>query len=60
MLYRLGRLLQLAGMIIIPIALAGNVYDQTKVPLGRMLMLCAAGMAVFGLGWLIQQASRPS
>lgn len=58
LLYRLGRLLQLAGMIILPIAIAGNVYDETKVPLARMLVLCAIGMGVFGFGWLLQQASR--
>ena len=56
MLYRLGRIFQILGMAIIPVAMAGNVYDQRLVPLGKMLLYCAIGILVFGFGWLLQQA----
>jgi hypothetical protein len=59
MLYKLGRVLQLLGLIILPIAIAGNVADPTRMDLRQSLSLSAAGIAVFFVGWLLQQASRP-
>ena len=58
MLYRLGRLLQLVGMAMLPLAVAGNVVDQERMPLKTSLLLSAAGVAVFVVGWLIQQAGK--
>ena len=58
-LYRLGRLLQLIGMILLPLAIAGNLSPENPLDLRQSLMLSGAGVLVFGLGWLIQQAGRP-
>jgi len=58
MRYRLGRLLQLIGLIVLPMAIAGNAAE--KLSLGESLVISAAGMGVFSLGWLLQQGARPS
>lgn len=53
MLYKLGRFLQLAGLVILPIAIAGNVAE--KLELWPSLTLSAVGMCVFYLGWQMQR-----
>lgn len=57
MLYKLGRMLQVVGMIVVPFAIAGNVLE--KLDLKDFLLLAAVGMGIFMLGWLVQQSSRP-
>ncbi len=57
MLYKLGRFLQIVGMIVVPFAIAGNVLE--KLDLKDFLLLAAVGMVIFTLGWLVQQSSRP-
>ena len=57
MLYKLGRFLQVVGMIVVPVAIAGNVLE--KLDLKDFLVLAAIGMGIFTLGWLVQQSSRP-
>lgn len=57
-LYKLGRFLQLAGMFILPYAMVGNVME--KLDLKQMLVLCAIGVGVFAVGWLLQQAGGPA
>jgi hypothetical protein len=57
MLYNLGRVLQFAGVIILPVAIAGNVAE--KLDLKQSLMMSAVGVGVFLLGWLLQQTDRP-
>ena len=59
MLYRLGRLLQLIGMLILPLAIAGNLSPETALTLKQSLTMSGIGVLVFMLGWLIQQAGRP-
>ena len=59
MLYKLGRLLQLAGLVILPVAIAGNVARPDSVSLKASLTLSAVGVGVFALGWWLQQATRP-
>lgn len=59
MLYRLGRLLQLLGLLILPVAIAGNVADPLQMDLRRSLGLSCLGMLIFLVGWLLQQAARP-
>jgi hypothetical protein len=59
MLYRLGRFLQLLGLIILPLAIAGNLAREDQIDLKTSLTMSAAGVGVFVLGWLIQQSSRP-
>ncbi len=57
MLYKLGRLMQFAGLIILPVAMAGQIRES--LTLWQMLGLSAVGIIVFVLGWLLQQAARP-
>lgn len=59
MLYRLARLLQFLGLILLPVAIAGNVADPEQMDLRRSLTLSGIGVAVFFLGWLLQQAAKP-
>ncbi len=58
MLYKLGRSLQLVGMILLPLAIAGNLAPQQPMDLRSSLTLSAIGILVFGVGYLLQQASR--
>ena len=57
MLYRLARLLQLVGLLLLPIAMAGNIAE--RLDLRAMLVLAGIGVGVFALGWLLQQGVRP-
>jgi hypothetical protein len=59
MLYRLGRFLQVAGMIILPVGMAGNILEPEKVTVQDSLTVAAVGIAVFAAGWLAQQLGRP-
>jgi hypothetical protein len=59
MLYKLGRALQVVGMLLLPVAIAGNIAPGQPLDLRQSLTLSAVGMLVFGLGWLLQQAGRP-
>ena len=54
----LGRLLQLVGLIILPVAIAGNLANE-RLTLMQSLTLSAVGVLVFSLGWLLQQGARP-
>jgi hypothetical protein len=54
MRYRLGRFLQLLGLCIAPSGLAGNVLIEHVVREREILIIAAAGVSVFLLGWLIQ------
>jgi hypothetical protein len=59
MLYKLGRLLQLLGLLIMPVGIAGNVAREELVDLKSSLLIAGAGMIVFGIGWLLQKSSAP-
>ena len=54
----LGRLLQLLGLILLPVAIAGNLANE-RLTLMQSLTLSAVGVLVFSLGWLLQQGARP-
>jgi hypothetical protein len=54
MRYRLGRFLQVAGMIIAPLGVAGNILDKNAVTERHMLTTLCVGLLVFGLGRVIQ------
>jgi hypothetical protein len=56
--YRIGRFLQLLGLIILPLAIAGNLAREEQINLKVSLTMSAIGIFVFTLGWLIQQAAR--
>ncbi len=57
MLYSLARFLQLLGLVLLPLALAGNMAE--KLDLQQMLGLSGAGIGAFAVGWLLQQVARP-
>jgi hypothetical protein len=57
MLYKLGRTLQLAGLLILPAAVTGEM--TRNLDLKGELILAGLGIAVFFLGWLVQQTAKP-
>jgi len=59
MLFKLGRILQIAGMLILPVGMVGNMYDQRLVSVQESLTIAGVGIVVFCVGWLLQQAARP-
>jgi len=59
MLYKLGRFLQVVGMILVPIAIAGNLAPDTPLDLRTSLTLSFLGVGIFSLGYLIQQVGKP-
>jgi hypothetical protein len=56
-MYRLGRLLQLLGLIILPLAMARQLFESYDEKLGQMLMFVGVGIGVFYLGYLLQRYS---
>lgn len=61
MLYKLARLLQLAGLIIVPIGIAGNLAERNQEPvldLKESLTISTIGCLVFFCGWLLQQTKK--
>jgi hypothetical protein len=58
MLYKLGRLLQIVGLILLPLAIAGNLSPERPMDLRQSLTLSAIGIIVFGTGYFMQQAGR--
>ncbi|MCS6849715.1 MAG: hypothetical protein NZ700_00930 [Gemmataceae bacterium] len=60
MLYLLGRLLQIVGLILLPVGVAGNLARPEEVTLAVSLGIAGVGVAVFALGWLLQQKGKPS
>jgi hypothetical protein len=58
MLYRLGRLLQLVGMVLLPVAIAGNLMPDEPLNLKTSLAVSFVGVLVFGVGWLLQEAGK--
>jgi hypothetical protein len=58
MRYKLGRLLQLVGLILLPVAMAGNLAPDTPLSLWQMLSLTGGGVALFMLGRFIQNTGR--
>jgi hypothetical protein len=59
MLFRLGRTLQLIGLLLLPLAIAGNLSPENTLNLKQSMTLSGIGIGVFVLGYLLQQASRP-
>jgi hypothetical protein len=57
MLYKFARLLQLAGLILLPVAIAGNVAE--KLNLWESLRWSALGMLIFFIGWSLQKGVKP-
>jgi hypothetical protein len=57
-MYTIARALQLLGLLLLPLAVAGNVADE-RLSLKESLEMSAIGVMVFALGWLLQQTTRP-
>ena len=47
----IGRLRQLAGLILLP--LASILQLQGSVSVGQMMQMLAAGVCCFGIGWIL-------
>ncbi len=50
--YRIGRFLQILGMIILPFGIASELMG--KVGLGQSMLIAAGGTLVFYTGYVIQ------
>jgi hypothetical protein len=57
MLYTVARVLQFLGLLILPIAIAGNLADE-RLNLKESLELSTAGIVIFAAGWLLQQGVK--
>ncbi len=58
MVYRFGRLLQILAMILLPLAVVGNLSPERPLTLGQSLTLSTIGVIVFLLGYLLQQTGK--
>jgi hypothetical protein len=56
-MYTIARGLQLLGLLILPVAIAGNIVEE-RLSLKESLELSTVGIIVFAVGWLLQQAVR--
>jgi hypothetical protein len=56
MAYKLGRFLQLLAMIILPAAIVGQMMERLSTK--GELMLLGIGVAVFYLGWRLQEGNQ--
>jgi hypothetical protein len=56
-LYKIGRFLQLAALLLLPAAVAGEVAGSLS--LKDELTLLGVGIGFFAVGWLLQQAGKP-
>ncbi len=57
MLYSTARVLQFIGLVILPVAISGNVAGS--LTLSQSLTLSSVGLGIFIVGWLLQQVTRP-
>lgn len=57
MIYKFSRLLQLAGLLLLPVGIAGQATENLDMK--SFYWISGIGVGVFLLGWLIQQSSRP-
>jgi hypothetical protein len=55
MLYRVGRFLQLAGLLILPQAIVLEMLE--KVSLWQSLLIAAAGTCLFMIGVAVQRSA---
>jgi hypothetical protein len=53
--YRLGRILQFVGLLILPFGIASELVG--RVGLGQSLLIAAGGALVFYIGFVIQHRS---
>ena len=58
MLYKLGRFLQVVGMIVLPLGVAGNMARPDEIDLRTSLTISGIGVGIFAVGYLLQQAGK--
>jgi hypothetical protein len=58
MFYKVGRVLQVAGMLVLPVGMAGNIVRPEQITVQDSLVIAGVGLAMFALGWLLQQVGR--
>lgn len=56
MLYKIGRIMQVVGMLLLPLAIAGTETGHFGTK--DELLLLGVGVVIFFVGWRIQQAGR--
>jgi len=56
-LYTLGRLLQFAGLIVLPFAITGNLSESISV--SGMYQMTFVGIGLFVVGWIVQRLGKP-
>jgi hypothetical protein len=59
MLFKLGRAMQLVGMIVLPVGMVGNIMRPELISVQNSLVIAGVGIVIFGVGWLLQQVGRP-
>jgi hypothetical protein len=59
LLYKIGRFLQIVGLVVTPFGLVGNVIDPNRVDVKTSLMIAGVGIVFFLVGWMLQQSGKP-
>lgn len=52
-MYSIARLLQLAGLILLPLAMFAQLNNS--ISLGQMLRFLVAGVCLFSIGYILQR-----
>jgi hypothetical protein len=60
MAYKIGRILQLVGLLITPSGISGNLVRSDIVDVKMSLAIATVGIFIFFVGWLVQQAGKSS
>ncbi len=59
MLYKVGRFLQVIGLfVLMPLGVAGNLARPDQIDLRTSLTISGVGVAIFIVGYLLQQAGK--
>jgi hypothetical protein len=59
MLYKLGRYLQVLGMILLPIGMAGNLARPEDFGPTSVFAILLVGSAIFTVGYIFQRVGKP-
>jgi hypothetical protein len=55
-----GRFLQVVGLILLPLGIAGNLSPREPLTLGQSLGMAGVGVLVFMVGHYLRQIGKPS
>lgn len=62
-MYKLARALQLIGLIMVPLAVAGNLAElaaaDNRLTLGESLFMAGMGILCFMIGYFLQTRIKP-